>query len=343
MKINIITFFWSNNLGALIQANSLKSFIQKKSNQTVSFNSYSPKNLIIRERMSQINRKNFKVLHKVFFKKLKNFYWKKKIMKCDYPNQKNLIYGDDLYVYGSDEIWNYQNPFFGLDKFFFGKDNEKKKITYAVSTGNLDYKKDQTVENLKTYVKNFDEISVRDYESRKFVEYCSGKKPVIVMDPCFLTNIEENTKINDSLKSEIQGFILIYGDYFNSNQIQDIKKISKNNNWKIISVGFYNDWADMNIISVNPLDLICFFINSKLVFTSMFHGVMLSYKYKKQFWISEDPYRIKKLSFFIDYLNLKNRYLENINNQQIDYKKDENKFLEWIDLSKDFLEKHIIV
>ena len=30
MKINIITFFWSNNLGALIQANSLKDFIQKK-------------------------------------------------------------------------------------------------------------------------------------------------------------------------------------------------------------------------------------------------------------------------------------------------------------------------
>ena len=51
-----------------------------------------------------------------------------------------------------------------------------------------------------------------------------------------------------------------------------------------------------NIINVNPTDLI--FVNySKFVITSMFHGVMLSYKFKKQFWYSEDT--IEKISWVI--------------------------------------------
>ncbi len=341
MKINIITFFWSNNLGALIQAYSLKSFLNTQSSHTIGFNDYSPRNLILRERMSQINRKNIKFLHEVFLKKFKIFYWKKKVLQCNYPTQKIGEYKADLYVYGSDEIWNYQNPFFGLDPFFFGKNNEKKKITYAVSTGNLDYKKDNTKVDLKNYVKNFDDISVRDSESQNFVEYCTGIKPIIVLDPCYLINFEKIFDDKNYLSQMNNEFILVYGDYFNNNQVQNIKKISKINNWKIISVGFYNKWADKNIISLNPLDLVNFFINSKLIFTSMFHGVMLSYKYQKQFWISEDPYRVKKLSYFINYLDLNDRYLENISNQMINYKKNENKFVDWLELSKNFLKKHI--
>ena len=73
----------------------------------------------------------------------------------------------------------------------------------------------------------------------------------------------------------------------------------------------------------------------------MFHGVMLSYKYKKQFWISEDPYRINKLSYFVDYFGLKKRYLENIDKSLIDYKNYDNKFSDLLNLSKNFLIKNI--
>ena len=46
-----------------------------------------------------------------------------------------------------------------------------------------------------------------------------------------------------------------------------------------------------------------------MIFTSMFHGVMFSVKFKKQFWIYHDPYRENKLEYFLKYLKLENRYL----------------------------------
>ena len=280
MKINIVTFFWSKNLGALIQAFSLKNFIEREFNTEVKFNNYSPNNLIVRERMSQFNSKNLKIIHQVILKKIKLFNWKKKVLKCENPSQKIQEYKDDLYIYGSDEIWNYQNPFFGFDPFFFGKNNIKKKISYATSIGSVNYLKDQKIELVKDYLKNFENISVRDSVTQSFVESCIGNKPEIVLDPCFLINLEEILQKKNNYDFNKKKYILIYGDYFNDEQVKSIKKISKKNNWIIISLSFYNSWADRNIISVDPLDLINFIINSNLVITSMFHGVMLSYKYK---------------------------------------------------------------
>jgi hypothetical protein len=207
--------------------------------------------------------------------------------------------------------------------------------------GNLNLKKNQIKKEIKEYVKDFDDISVRDLNSQLFVKYCTGVKPQIVLDPCHLVDLKN--QLSDLRFKNIvnKKFAIVYGNYFNINGIKKIKKICKTNNLILISVGFYNDWVDKNIISINPVDLINYIKNSKVVFTSMFHGVMLSYKYKKQFWISADPYRVNKLSYFIDYLGLKKRYIENIDNKNIDYKVNFNKFTDWLGISKTFLNKHI--
>ena len=57
MKINIITFHWSNNLGALVQSLCLKKFLNENFKNTIEFNNYLPGRLIKRERNSQINLK----------------------------------------------------------------------------------------------------------------------------------------------------------------------------------------------------------------------------------------------------------------------------------------------
>lgn len=341
MKINIITFFWSNNFGALIQASSLKNFIEKEINKTAIFNSYAPKKLILRERMSQLNNKNLIKFPSILFKKFKLYNWKINILKCDNPNQKKNFTNGDFYIYGSDEIWNYQNFFFGFDPFFFGEGNTNKKLSYAVSIGNSNFNNQNYIDLTRKLLIGFDQISVRDYATQKFVEKSTGKKPIIVLDPCFLINLENIYQKKTKYNLEKKKYILIYGDYFDAQQIKSIKHIGKKNNWKIVSVGFYNKWADENYISLDPLDLIFFFINSNIVFTSMFHGVMLSYKYKKQFWFSEDPYRKNKLSYFVDYLNLKSRRLDLINDSYINFNINRNKIDDWINVSKSFLKDNI--
>ena len=109
----------------------------------------------------------------------------------------------------------------------------------------------------------------------------------------------------------------------------------------LISTGFYNKWSDKNILNCDPNDFIYLVKNSEFVFTSMFHGVMLSYKYKKNFWISQDPYRSNKLNYFVNYLDLANRYIDVLGKIEIDYNLNRNKFEDWLSISKNFLTKSL--
>ena len=102
-----------------------------------------------------------------------------------------------------------------------------------------------------------------------------------------------------------------------------------------------NKWADYNILDINPNDLIYFIKNSKYIVTSMFHGVMLSYKYKKQFWYSVDPYRVSKLNYFLKKLNLEKQHIKFIGKSKINYKLKSKILKGWIKLSKQFLKKNL--
>jgi hypothetical protein len=68
----------------------------------------------------------------------------------------------------------------------------------------------------------------------------------------------------------------------------------------------------------------------------MFHGVMFSVKYNKQFWFTQDPYRKNKLEYFLDYLNLKPQLLNSFNNldKLINYEPINGNLSKWIEFSK---------
>lgn len=345
MKINLVTYHWSNNLGALIQALSLKDFINKNFNAVIEYNNYLPKKLIKRERMSQINSQNFSFLNKIFKKKLKLYFWKKNIGNIKSPISNTSLFDKDIYIYGSDEIWNYSNPFFGFDPYFFGDLNKKKKIAYGCSIGNANIKLNSInqEQKIKQNLQSFNAISVRDSNSFSFIQNLIKLEPEIVVDPCFLSTPDVLFKYNTKFKEKFEkkNFILIYGDFFSKNEINKIINFSKKENLSIISVSYVNRWADLNIIDINPADLVFFIKSSTFVITSMFHGVMLSYKFNKQFWYSEDPYRKNKLKYFLEKLNLKNQQIEFLSVNQIDYKYKEKEFKLWKKKSGDFLLNNI--
>ena len=74
--------------------------------------------------------------------------------------------------YGSDEIWNFENPFFSFDPYFFGKSNNLYKCSYAASFGTAAslVDKNVTISKISKLLENFNNISVRDYSSKKFLK-----------------------------------------------------------------------------------------------------------------------------------------------------------------------------
>ena len=132
---------------------------------------------------------------------------------------------------------------------------------------------------IKKNLRKFDSISVRDLNSYKLVNKISKIKPQIVLDPCFLITPKIINGNNSKFKKEYndKDFILIYGDYFNEDDISKVKIFSKKKELVIISVSFLNKWASKNILNINPNDLIYFIKKAKYIFTSMFHGVIILY------------------------------------------------------------------
>jgi len=342
MRAGIITFYWSKNLGALIQALSLKNFIEIEfSNIKVDFEKYLPKDLVLRENKSQLNTKN--PIKWIKAKKKKSYIekWKINVAKMPLPSFEKNEFNKDLYIYGSDEIWNYDNPFFKFDEYFFGDKNLNIKIAYAVSIGNLKFNINNLSEKIKNNILSFKNITVRDKNTFDFVTSITKKTPYIACDPSLLISPEIISGKNSKYESYHfkKEFILIYGTYFSSKEIIEIKKYAKLNNLIILSLSYYNIWADKNLLDIDPNDFIFFIQKSKKVITSMFHGIILSYKNKKNFWFSKDPYRENKINFFLNKFDLNDRNLNLLNEKDINYEANENQFNDWIEESKNNLVK----
>ena len=86
------------------------------------------------------------------------------------------------------------------DVFFFGKNYNGKKISYAASIGKSDVSLLENNKDLKTKITNlledFDNISVRDKNTFNFIKYLTKKEPEIVLDPTLIytPKILENEK-----------------------------------------------------------------------------------------------------------------------------------------------------
>jgi hypothetical protein len=337
MNIKIFTFYYTNNYGASIQALSLKEFLSKNYEADVNFSTYQSKKLLFREIYRPIIKKNLIDAFKNIIKSYRLKNWKKK-NNLPRPIYNQEINHSSISIYGSDSIWH-TFSYLGFQPYYFGNKNNGFKISYATSIGptNFDNTDDVTLEKIRELLNEYDHISVRDTNTAKLVKKMTGKDPLVVVDPIFLTDLN----FIDYSKDKIEKFVLVYGTVFSKEDKTKIINFCKSKDLKIISIGYYNNWADENYIHANPDEFLSYVSNADYIFTSMFHGIMFSVKFKKKFWHSADRIRTNKIEYFINNLNLSNRLInksENFENE-IDYELLYEKLNPWIETSKDFLKK----
>ena len=262
--------------------------------------------------------------------------WRKYYLKL-FKNTNNDNLENNFYsIYGSDEIWNFLNPYYGFSDYFFGKENHGKKIAYAVSIGKATFEdlNDDQKNKLQNLLGKFHSISVRDDNTAEFVNKLLGKMPEIVVDPTLLCD-PEFFNSNKQLKNT-KRYAVVYGLNFTDEEINKIKNFCKKKQLEIISIGYFNSWIKSNKIGLNPSEFYEYIKKSSYVFTSMFHGIILSIKSNRSFWYTLDPIRKYKVRFIISKFQLENRNLTNIKEPSgdIDYKKI-NQYLElWIKKKK---------
>jgi len=106
-------------------------------------------------------------------------------------------------------------------------------------------------------------------------------------------------------------------------EVYEIRSFAAKKSLKIISIGYYNNWADINIAGVDPFSWLAYFKNASYVFTSTFHGALFSVIYNKKFFVSFNQYIFDKTLWVLDSLGIDTNQISKIANIELDreYKK----------------------
>lgn len=205
---------------------------------------------------------------------------------CDDPGEY------DVYIAGSDQIWN--PDFFRYDMSYFLNfvPEGKKKISYASSFAKRVFSSPYYDECSKL-LSDFDAISVREHSGINIVKELCGKEAVQVLDPTLLLNRNEWAMIteNSSLRAKQFSGILCYimpGDKAVTNAIEkNAQMIHKLTGLPIMRLGIkeYN-WkkykAEEVDLFASPTDFVTYFLNAQYVVTNSFHGTAFGINFGKQ-------------------------------------------------------------
>lgn len=327
--IGILTFWNVPNYGTFAQAYALQKVLQKlnmeKDVRQIAhldqhhYNFYFDKKAYFRE--YPIWKKSF---WKSFFIKNDNIDLKKKEFMDSYnliPHTKDINkeninnFKFDKVFLGSDIIWDFSVDVFNNDNLLFGEGLNAEIDAYAASFGTVK-SSDYIPDYVQSAIKKMKYISVRDEKSAEIVKKITGAKPQIVLDPTWLWDFNKDINI---IKPVEEDYILVYGQDFTSEFIENLVKYSKSVNKKLIALDCNNDhydWCDKMIgqMDLSPFQWIGYFKYATAVATSTFHGITFSLIFNKNFAFCKTDFIMSKIDDFLRDLKLFDLFNENSNN-----------------------------
>jgi hypothetical protein len=347
--IGILTFFQGYNYGAFLQAYALQNYLLDNGHKNIFINYRKQKSIDNElDAVLRSERKNLLMYARMLIKIAKFKYYQRKFHKTKWINKREDLekLAFDAVIIGSDQIWCYSNEWGGIDTPYFSNNlNSNHIISYAASMGpdKFDARHPRSIIRL---MKNFRHIGVRDNNTYNFAKQFSNHEPQLVLDPTLLYDFKNEIK-----KVRLKNYILFYSDGLLPQQevIDELKYLAKENNLKIVSVGKKFDWCDLNIISPSPLLWMGYVKYASFVFTCMYHGLLFSVKFNKQFAMFLTAERENKCLDFLKGINLQNRRIMSAN----DLNKSFNKTIkyepvnDWLKIKKEssaaFLKQSLLI
>lgn len=252
----------------------------------------------------------------------------------------------DIYVAGSDQIWNTfsengKEPGYYLD---FGKESIKR-ISYAASLATSTIKEEYKV-FIKEKLARFNAISVRENTGAKLLADLGIDNISVVLDPVFLLDKSEWQQL--SLKGNLYGlshesYVLVYDFLGNDeNMISFVKAYAKEKSLKIVSINDFSerDYADININNAGPLEFLALINNAACVVASSFHATAFSVILEKEFY----TFNLKgynnssRMLDLLSSIGLQERMNSKVLiNHPIDWRKKTSNLLLRLKQSKDFI------
>lgn len=235
----------------------------------------------------------------------------------------------DIYVVGSDQVWNTTKVETDTAYFLDFADEKSKKIAYAVSLGGAETGDLEPYVNL---IKRFDFISCREQRGAGILSKLTGRSVKTVLDPTLLVDDAVWERMTASLPSLYHNYIFYYSlDGFDKrkNNVEELQELGRRLGKKVIALT--PEWPKrefFNVIDAGPMDFLNLIRNADLVCTNSFHGTAFSIAFRKNFYVL-DKYdgRDDRKTDLLQQLHLEDRMIKGVEKvreiifSEIDYKK----------------------
>lgn len=182
----------------------------------------------------------------------------------------------DLYITGSDQVWNPQRNILKDPYFLTFVPKDKKKISYASSFA-LEKLPEEIRSQFSKWLSSYECISTREQSGAHIVKELTEKESFIAVDPVFLLSGE---KWNEYAK-KVEGlnpheYIFLYLLHYNEEYIDYAASVAKEKKmplYIVLSANIIVDKPDVTqLIEIGPKEWLWLIHNSSLTITSSFHG-----------------------------------------------------------------------
>ena len=365
-KIGIMTFHSAHNYGALLQGYALQEKIKEMGHECKIIN-YRNKVIERPYKILKLQFKNVKAFIKSLIRSIiflipntqrahnfNKFIKNKFDLTEPYYTEKSLKLNPpkcDIYIAGSDQIWN-TDIANGLEDAYtlnFGGESIKR-ISYAASIGN-DKIEEKYKEIYKSKLQNLDEISVREEEAKDILQELIDKPIEVTLDPTLLLSKEHWESLLEEKRIGKEKYILAYIVAPNDDFYKMVEELSnqtglkivhferRNKNYKNVLKSFYKE---------GPISFISLIKNAEYIITTSFHATVFSIIFNKKFIVVSNSKTSSRLANLLKKLNLNSRLISTLDDlkkldydEQIDYETAEKLLEKERNKSIAFLKKAI--
>lgn len=332
--IGILTFYWADDYGGMLQAYALKRRLELLGNEAELI-PYAPFKLTGRYWLCPLYAREADgglryYFHRYLFKRnllqLRSFWRQRRRMRQfrqKYLTAKPPIRSAEglfLQKYrsvfvGSDQVWN-PDITVGLDDAYIGNIPNRENCrlaSYGASLGGNRLSEDGQ-QRFVRHVGGFSAVSLRERTDAAYVGRLLGRKVCDVLDPVLLLERPEWERV-EKLPQE-SGYILIYLTQYNEPLLRCAETLSAQLGRKIVSLSRHTSQEKGRIPGLEtwggggPAEFLGYLKNAACVLTNSFHGTAFSILLEKPFLTFRHDTRSARMEDLLEKLGLRSHLAE---------------------------------
>lgn len=307
------------NYGAILQAFALKSYIETMGHKAgiiyyAHRKSQSTYHVLTFGRSKKAALRSFRNLYHYrairrsvsrFYAFRRDFFGLTKLYESLEHLRNDPPYAD-IYITGSDQVWNPMLRFDAAYFLDFGLD-DTIRASYAASVG-LEELPGEYATTFTQCLKKIDFLSVREHQA-KVLLHRLGYDATVCLDPTLLHPHTFYSKIAVSPYVN-EPYILCYLMSMPSHTKKVLSFLKKNLGYTIVNIArdsTAHELGDIQIWDAGPCEFLGLFAHADFVITSSFHGTAFSVIYQKPFWVMPHSQTSSRVTGLLEQLSLEDR------------------------------------